>query len=111
MKKNNFPREGMHTPITRNAVKRLERERPVHNAEPHYTIGGDVETNVHSCVYAEREAAITNGSRRLNYASDKVRSGFDVARSNARTEYIRIQKQAAQNHPARNVGRDKGPSR
>lgn len=110
-KPNNFPREGEHAPVTRNAVRKLERERPVHNAALHYTIGGDTEALVHSSVYAEREAAIAAGSRRLNQASNTVHEGFVAAKPGVRTEYIRAQRQAAQNHPARNMSRDKGPSR
>ncbi|MEL6210685.1 MAG: hypothetical protein AAFR44_11020, partial [Pseudomonadota bacterium] len=40
---NNFPREGYHTPVTSDAIRRLEAERPRLNAELHYTIGGTVE--------------------------------------------------------------------
>ncbi|MEM8570364.1 MAG: hypothetical protein AAGG56_05575 [Pseudomonadota bacterium] len=108
---NNFPREGEHTPVTRDAVSKLERERPKFNSERHYTIGGEVETRVHSNANAEREAAITNGARRLNQATERVRTGFNAAKPDARTEYIRIQLQAARNHPARNVSREKSPSR
>ena len=61
---NNFPRMGMHSTVTREAVKRLEAERSTPNAQMHYTIGGTVETVVHSNVNAEREAAITAGNRR-----------------------------------------------
>ncbi len=108
---NNFPREGQHRPVTRDAVRRLEHERPRHNVERHYTIGGTVEAVVHSTANAEREAAITYGSRRLNHSSRAFRKGFESARPNARTEYIRAQRQAARNHPARNVARAKSPSR
>lgn len=108
---NNFPREGNHTTVTREAVKRLERERPTLNPELHYTIGGVVETSVHSNANAERQAAITAGSRRLNQASDKMHHGFEAAKPSARTEYIRMQRHAAMTHPARSMSREKGPSR
>lgn len=108
---NNFPREGQHTIVTAAALKKLERERPVRNAERHFTIGGDVETVVHSNLNSEREAAITNGVRRLAQASQQIHHGFDVARPDARTEYIRAQREAARNHPARNVTHLKGPAR
>jgi len=107
VKPNNFPREGMHSPVTQQAVKRLENERPVLNPERHYTIGGAAEATVHSSLYAEREAAITNGSRRLNHASDKVRTQFAAHKSDARTEYIRAQREAA-SAPAR--GRNRTPT-
>lgn len=107
MKPNNFPREGMHSSVTREAVKRMERERPLLNSERHYTIGGEAEAIVHSNVYAEREAAITNGSRRLNHASDKVRAEFVATNPDARTEYIRAQRKAAS---APTPGRIRNPS-
>lgn len=92
---NNFPREGAHAPITRAAVDRLECQRPTLNAEMHYTIGGTVETAVHSNENAEREAAITNGARRLQAASDRLRDSFKAPDAPTRAEYIRHQKAAA----------------
>ena len=110
-KSNNFPRKGKHSTVTKEAVRQLERERPTHNAERHYTIGGDVEATVHSNLQAEREAAITHGHRRLNAASAKARAGFVAAKPSMRTEYIRAQRVAANQHPARNIARQKGPCR
>lgn len=92
---NNFPREGMQSTVTKSAVRKLEQERPVLNAELHYTIGGDCEASVHTNLNAEREAAITNGSRRLNMASEAIAKGFAVARPDDRTQYIQAQRQAA----------------
>ena len=92
---NNFTREGEHSTVTKEGVRQLERERPTHNAERHYTIGGDVEASVHSNANAEREAAITHGNRRLNAASAKARAGFVAAKPSMRTEYIRAQRVAA----------------
>lgn len=89
---NNFPREGMHTPVTRKAVKRLEAERPTPNVQMDYTIGGTVETVVHSNVNAEREAAITTGNRRLAQSSQTVRAEFRNARGDARAAYVREQR-------------------
>lgn len=108
---NNFPREGQHRTVTRDAVQRLERARPRHNVKRHYTIGGTVEAVVYSTANAEREAAITYGARRLNHSSRAFRKSFEASRPDARTEYIRAQRQAARNHPARNVARAKSPSR
>lgn len=108
---NNFPREGQHNPVTRDAVKTLERERPKLNEQRHYTIDGGVEAEVHSSVNAEREAAITTGARRLSQTSQQIRKGFNAAKPTARTEYIRAQLQAAKTHPARNVSRQKSPTR
>ncbi len=104
-------REGTQKPVTKEAVRRLQAERPTLNTEVHYTIGGSVETTVHANENAEREAAITHGARRLAQASANVREGFTAAKPEARTEYIRIQRQAARTHPGRNVSRIKGPSR
>jgi len=100
MKPNNFPREGKHNPVTSKGVKRLEQTRPVLNAERHYTIGGDTETQVYSNLNAEREAAITNGARSLNLASHKVRTGFEAAKPDKRTAYIQAQRQAVAHNPA-----------
>lgn len=95
---NNFPREGMDEPVTQEAIKKLERERPVLNTELHFTIGGDVETSVHSNLEVEREAAIANGVRRLQQVSDQTHQDFRVAKPDARTEYIRSQLAAARGH-------------
>lgn len=108
---NNFPNEGQHTPVTRAAVKKLERERPALNSEVHYTIGGDVETVVHSSANAEREGAIARGARRLNQSSDSLHGGFVAAEPDARTEYIRAQREAVRIDPTKSVERAKGPSR
>ena len=75
----------MHEPVTHAEIKRLERERPKLNAELHYTIGGSVETIVHSNLNAEREAAITKGSRRLHQSSEHLRANFDAAKPDSRT--------------------------
>ncbi len=91
-KPNNFPREGAHNPVTRDAVETLEAQRPTLNAELHYTIGGTVETFVHSNENAEREAAITVGSRRLHQSSQELRANFKEPSGDARSAYVREQK-------------------
>ncbi len=108
-KPNNFPREGQHSPVTRDALRAMENERPVLNCELHYTIGGGMEADVHSNVYAEREAAITNGSRRLNRASDTVQHGFTAAKPGLKSEYIRAQQKVATRTPRQHKRRE--PSR
>ncbi len=75
-KSSNFPREGLHTIVTHAAIKRLEAERPTLNEEIHYTIGGAVETIVHTSAYAEREAAITAGVRRLTQNAQELRAAY-----------------------------------
>lgn len=92
---NHFPREGQHSAVTKEAVEKLQSERPQLNHEVHYTIGGSVEARVYSNLAAEREAAITNGARRLNDASQQLRNGIETAQPDARTEYIRKQREAA----------------
>ncbi|MEO0995510.1 MAG: hypothetical protein AAFX62_17125 [Pseudomonadota bacterium] len=106
---NNFPREGYHTPVTSDAVRRLEAERPRLNAELHYTIGGTVEAEVHSDANAEREAAITTGSRRLNQASAAMRAEFMHPRGDARAAYVREQQALAEHWRGRQ--RSKTPIR
>lgn len=94
-KPNNFPREGQHTPVTRKAVDRMQAERPALNAELDYTIGGTVETQVHSKVNAEREAAITTGERVLQHASKTVRQEFRQLTGDTRAAYVREQQALA----------------
>lgn len=95
-KPNNFPRVGVHSPVTRDAIKRLEAERPTPNAEMHYTIGGSVETVVHSNANAEREAAIVGGTRRLSQSSQDLRAAFQPPKGKSRAAYIREQKTLAE---------------
>lgn len=94
-KPNNFPREGAHSPVTRNAVEQLEAQRPKLNAELHYTIGGTVEAVVHSNENAEREAAITTGSRVLQQAANDLRREFRQPKADARAAYVREQQALA----------------
>lgn len=108
---NNFPREGQHQIVTRAAVETLERQRPILNVVRHYTIEGEIETLVHSSANAEREAAIVNGSRRLQVASDALRGGFDQPDRAGRAEYIRQQKAVAMQREFRTRAPHKSPSR
>ncbi|MEM6410181.1 MAG: hypothetical protein AAF683_01440 [Pseudomonadota bacterium] len=88
-KPNNFPREGLHTPVTREAIRRLEADRPTLNAELHYTIGGTIETVVHANANAEREAAITAGSRCLQESAAILRGDFAQENSRIRAAFVR----------------------
>lgn len=110
-KPNNFPREGMHQPVTKTALQQLEQNRPQHNAELHYTIGGTIEAEVHSNLNAEREAAITNGHRRLAQSSKALKQTFKTTKPSARTEYIRMQREAARNAPSKTQTRTVSKSR
>ncbi|MEM9763559.1 MAG: hypothetical protein AAF968_13800 [Pseudomonadota bacterium] len=112
-KPNNFPREGLHTPVTREAIKRLEADRPTLNAELHYTMGGMVETVVHSNANAEREAAITAGSRRLRESAAILRGDFAHENGRMRAAFVRalyIREQQALAKPARSHQRAKSRS-
>ena len=110
-KPNNFQREGLHGTVTRDGVKRLEAERPTLNVERHYTIGGAVETLVHSNANAEREAAITIGSRRLQQASSQLRQNFEAPQDTARADYIRQQKATVMRREFQSRAPIKTPSR
>ncbi len=90
--RNNFPREGMHSPVTWERIDALEYERSVPNTSLEYTIGGALEAQVHSTINAEREAAITSGVRAMKRASQNIQTGFEAAKPTLRTEYIRAQK-------------------
>ena len=105
-KPNNFPREGMHSTVTRAAVERLNAERDAPNPGMHLTIGGTVETVVHAHVNAEREAAITAGSRRLQQSSQDLRTQFKHPERDARTAYVREQQALTENWRARARSKD-----
>ena len=105
-KPNNFPREGIQSTVTRAGIDRLQAERPTPKAEMHYTIGGTVETVVHANVNAEREAAITAGSRRLEQSSRDLRANFKHPQGEARAAYVREQRALAEQWRARSRGKD-----
>lgn len=90
--RNNFPREGMHSPVTWEKIDALTQKRAVPNTALEYTIGGVVETQVHSTINAEREAAITSGARAMRRASKSIQAGFEAAKPNLRSKYIHAQK-------------------
>ena len=110
-KPNNFPREGRHDIVTRDRVARLEATRPKLNVVRHYTIEGEVEAAVHSCVDAEREAAIRTGWERLRRASGHLRQNFKTTRDAACKAYVRQQKAAAMRRAFRTRARPKVPKR
>lgn len=110
-KPNNFPREGMHTTVTREAVRRLEAGRPTPNAQMHYTIGGTVETVVHSDVNAGREAAINAGNRLLEQSSQNFRAEFKRTGGDSRAAYVREQRTLSEHWREHARGKDHTPSR
>ena len=110
-KPNNFPREGQHNPVTRDAVDRIAATRPTLNVARHYTIEGEVEVAVHSNLNAEREAAITTGERRLATASQALRQGFQKPGNDARSDYVRQQKALAEHWQERRRGKAPTPTR
>lgn len=70
--------------VTAQAVERLEQERPVPEFSLDFTIGGMVETEVHSAFAAEREQAISHGHARLNGASER----FEAAMAQATAPHV-----------------------
>ena len=82
-------------PVVRAALDKLAADRPTPNAALNYTIGGTIEEDVHAIESAAREAAIDHGETRLVSASTKPRRDYQSAEPDARTEYIRIQREAA----------------
>ncbi|MEO1151120.1 MAG: hypothetical protein AAFW83_09050 [Pseudomonadota bacterium] len=71
---NNFPSDGAHNTVTREAVDEIASQTPTQNASLDYTIGGRTEASVHSNVEVERMAAVINGERTLNRAGDDINS-------------------------------------
>ncbi len=98
-----------HAPATRDNIERLERERARPATELHYTIGGGIEAAVHQTQEAQREAQIAREKAVLQHASDKLRADHKVSKPDARTEYIRQQREAA--HGAPSHGRTKNHTR
>lgn len=68
--------------ITRDYLKGLEAQRPQANVELHYTIGGSVETEVHSSLQAELTGAINQGYRHLAEASQNFNHDLKAAIEN-----------------------------
>ncbi|MCJ8274572.1 MAG: hypothetical protein MJK04_34885 [Psychrosphaera sp.] len=59
--------------ITKAELERLRSTRPSHNQELHYTIGGAIETQVHSSLEVERIGKLNRGDRRLQEALADLR--------------------------------------
>ena len=59
--------------IHKDELERLRRERPANNSEVHYTIGGTLETQVHSTLESERIGKLNQGDRRLAEALEDLR--------------------------------------
>lgn len=76
---NNFPGEGDHTAITRGALEALEAQRARPGAALDYTIGGTLETGVHSTAEAKREYAIQSGYERFAEVSGALQNGYGGA--------------------------------
>ncbi|MEM9211736.1 MAG: hypothetical protein AAGA63_09625 [Pseudomonadota bacterium] len=108
--------------VTRDGIKKLESKRPILNCPVDYTIGGSVETSVHSCLNAEREGRITQGWKTLEGASQKLRRdqpnaalpGYAKAefkeRANGKAAYLERQKKAASAAVSRPRSRRRAPS-
>lgn len=82
-------------PVTSKNIEQLERERARPMPELHYTIGGGIEVAVHQRHESEREAQIAREKEVLRRASEKLRADHTVSKPDARTEYIRQQREAA----------------
>lgn len=59
--------------IIKAELERLRAERPLQNTERHYTIGGPIESQVHSCVESDRIGKLNQGDRRLTQALEDLR--------------------------------------
>ena len=59
--------------VTKEQLAQLEAERPQDNHTLDYTIGGTIETTVHSSVEAERNKQLTDGYRTMESASERFR--------------------------------------
>ncbi|MDQ0314618.1 hypothetical protein [Amorphus orientalis] len=106
---NNFPSEGAHSTITRGALETLEAERATPQPALDYTIGGALETEVHSAGEAQREYAIRSGYDRFEEVSEALqrdygdahRDGYGAAQFNAsappQKSYAEQQREAAAN--------------
>lgn len=62
--------------VTAAELKRLEDEREQHTLEPHLTIDGTVEQEVHTRIAEEREARINYIKERLEGASKRLSTDF-----------------------------------
>ncbi len=75
--------------VTKARLDQLEAEHPTLNPERHYTIGGAVETTVHSNVEAERIGELTQGHRVMNKAVQdfKTNMAFKTREGLARGQF------------------------
>lgn len=78
---------------TKEYLDRLRASRPKRNKVLNYTIGGTIETQVHSNVEAERIGELNRGDRAMNTASQrfkdnilKTRKGLAKAQFKSRNE-------------------------
>ena len=110
---NNFPREGQHNPVTREALDTLEGQRSTPEAELNYTIGGATETIVHSNLESQRVYALNTGYRRFEDVSNDLetqhaltkneghaKEQFNFNRDQEQT-YADMQREAASNAQSR----------
>lgn len=73
---NNFPRDGLHQPVTRAYLDLLHQSRSVPNAKLEYTIGGMRETIVHASLEADRQSQLVRGERILKTASHELQNNY-----------------------------------
>lgn len=85
-KPNNFPREGQHNTITKAALEKLEADRPQYNKTLDYTIGGTMETQVHTSLEASRNYALRSGHKRMHEVSEKLQTDHVFASNKGRAK-------------------------
>ena len=96
--KNNFPREGQHSPVTVDHLKALETDRTPNQALD-YTIGGTIETEVHTTLNAERTYAKTRGYQIMEQASETLRDNHEHASRRRLThEHMAAVRREAETH-------------
>lgn len=85
-KPNNYLKEGEHNTVTKEGLKQIEAQRAWPNVSMDYTIGGTIETVVHSNVEAERNYVLTRGHQRMNMASQKLQHDYVFAANKGRSK-------------------------
>ena len=75
--------------VTKEALERLRAERSVMNKQLEYTIGGAIETQVHSCVESDRIGQLNAGDRKLQQALYDMRKNqaFSFREGLARSQF------------------------
>lgn len=103
---NHWPREGQHNPVTRDGVSAFEQAQRDHKAEIDYTIGGTVESQVHTTVEAARQYAVNRGHRILRHAANDLEgNAHDAMRKPLAVDFDLVRKEAEQHQSTRSQSR------